>query len=212
MSVSERSSLRSPFRSPATFASAIHARARRHRLGRVAVLAAIGTIVCLRLFAAIDAADRERARWAPSRPVWVTTADVAAGERLDAERIASAEVPDGLLPAATTIEDPTGRRVRVDLAAGEIITDPRLAGAESEHAARTPPGTVAVALDRSSDLFTVGDRVDLHDQVDGGRLVASALVVAVTDGDVAVAVERAAVAEVIRSLGRAGVVVVLRGD
>lgn len=142
--------------------------------------------------------------------VWVATRDIAAGTILEAGTTAAVEVPRGLIPADATTEDPIDGRTRVDLAAGEILRDDRIAGRSSAHAALTPPGTVTVALDRTSDLFSVGDRVDLHDLIDGRRLATDAVIVAVGDRDLGVAVDEAAIGEVVRGLGRGGIVTVLR--
>jgi hypothetical protein len=211
MSTPERATLRSPLRSPAAFVSAVHGRIRRHRLGRATVLVIVGTFVSLRLFGALGAAETERARWSPTSTVWVTTVDIPAGALVDADDVMAVAAPPGLVPAAAVVANPAGQRARVALAAGEIVITDRVIAELSANAARTPTDAVTIALDRSSDLFSIGDRVDLHDQLDGGRL-ASGLVVAVTDRDLGVAISEATVAEVIRGMGRGGVVAVLRGD
>ena len=211
MSMPDRAPLRSPFRSPAAFASAVRGVVRRHRLLRTGALVTIGVVLLLRMFASIDAADAERSRWGPPAQAWITTTDVAAGTELTSATLRAATVPPGLLPADAVVEDPTGQRVRTDLGAGEIIVTGRITDDVSAHAARIPPGAVAVALDRTSDLFAVGDRVDLHDQIDGALLARDAPVVALTDGDLAVAVDAGSIDDVVRSLGRGGVVPVLRG-
>lgn len=212
MSTPDRASLRSPFRSPAAFVSAIQARIRRHRLGRLSVLILVGAALLTRLFGEIDAAESARARWAPDAVAWTVMIDVEAGSLLEPDDVAIVSVPPGLLPEAAMIDDPAGLRARVDLAAGEIILGHRVGAELSVHAARTPTGAGTIALDRTSDLFSVGDRVDLHDQIDGFPLATNAVVVAVTDGDVAIAVPDASVAEVVRGMGRGGVIVVLRSD
>jgi hypothetical protein len=140
----------------------------------------------------------------------VTTTDIDAGAPLDAGMAIPVEVPAGLSPRGATVDDPTGTRARVDLVAGVILHDNQLIGESSAHTARTPPGSAAIALDRTSDLFVVGDRVDLHDLVDGRRLGINGVVIAVTDGDIAVAIDVHAVPDVVRGLGRGGVVPVLR--
>ena len=210
MSPPERPSLRSPLRSPQSAVSAIRGFVRRRRLGRLTALVVAGTFVLLQLFGALDAASRAQARWAPDAVAWTVTVDIAAGSTLEPHHLAVTEVPPGLLPSGAVTADPSGARARVDLAAGEIVLQQRIGGDLSVHAARTPVGAGTIALDRTSDLFAVGDRVDLHDQVDGARLATDALVVAVTDGDVAVAVDDPAIAQVIRGMGRGGVVAVLR--
>ena len=119
----------------------------------------------------------------------MTTTDIDAGAPLDAGMAIPVEVPAGLSPRGATVDDPTGTRARVDLVAGVILHDNQLIGESSAHTARTPPGSAAIALDRTSDLFVVGDRVDLHDLVDGRRLGSNGVVIAVTDGDIAVAID-----------------------
>lgn len=206
----ERASLRSPFRSLTSFVSAVRARVRRHRLARWGLLVILGTIVTLRVGDVVDSATSERDRWAPVATVWAITTDLSAGSQLEPGHAVPVAAPPGLVPTDAVAGDPTGRRIRVDHRAGEILVVHRLIEGGSAHAARTPAGTVAIALDRSSDLFLVGDRVDLHDQIDGARLAVDAIVIAVTDRDVAVAVDTASIDEVIRGLGRGGVVAVLR--
>ena len=206
----DRASLASPLRSPAIFVSAVRSLARRYRLGRLLAGVTIVLVAALRLQGALDAAATERARWAPGAIGWVTTTDIEAGAPLDAGMAIPVEVPAGLSPRGATVDDPTGTRARVDLVAGVILHDNQLIGESSAHTARTPPGSAAIALDRTSDLFVVGDRVDLHDLVDGRRLGINGVVIAVTDGDIAVAIDAYAVPDVVRGLGRGGVVPVLR--
>ena len=206
----DRASLASPLRSPAIFVSAVRSLARRYRLGRLLAGVTIVLVAALRLQGALDAAATERARWAPGAIGWVTTTDIEAGAPLDAGMAIPVEVPAGLSPRGATVDDPTGTRARVDLVAGVILHDNQLIGESSAHTARTPPGSAAIALDRTSDLFVVGDRVDLHDLVDGRRLGTNGVVIAVTDGDIAVAIDVHAVPDVVRGLGRGGVVPVLR--
>lgn len=206
----DRASLASPLRSPAIFVSAVRSLARRYRLGRLLAGVTIVLVAALRLQGALDAAATERARWAPGAIGWVTTTDIDAGAPLDAGMAIPVEVPAGLSPRGATVDDPTGTRARVDLVAGVILHDNQLIGESSAHTARTPPGSAAIALDRTSDLFVVGDRVDLHDLVDGRRLGTNGVVIAVTDGDIAVAIDVHAVPDVVRGLGRGGVVPVLR--
>jgi hypothetical protein len=206
----DRASLASPLRSPAIFVSAVRSLARRYRLGRLLAGVTIVLVAALRLQGALDAAATERARWAPGAIGWVTTTDIDAGAPLNAGMAIPVEVPAGLSPRGATVDDPTGTRARVDLVAGMILHDNQLIGESSAHTARTPPGSASIALDRTSDLFVVGDRVDLHDLVDGRRLGTNGVVIAVTDGDIAVAIDAYAVPDVVRGLGRGGVVPVLR--
>ena len=206
----DRASLASPLRSPAIFVSAVRSLARRYRLGRLLAGVTIVLVAALRLQGALDAAATERARWAPGAIGWVTTTDIDAGAPLNAGMAIPVEVPAGLSPRGATVDDPTGTRARVDLVAGVILHDNQLIGESSAHTARTPPGSASIALDRTSDLFVVGDRVDLHDLVDGRRLGTNGVVIAVTDGDIAVAIDAHAVPDVVRGLGRGGVVPVLR--
>ena len=206
----DRASLASPLRSPAIFVSAVRSLARRYRLGRLLAGVTIVLVAALRLQGALDAAATERARWAPGAIGWVTTTDIDAGAPLNAGMAIPVEVPAGLSPRGATVDDPTGTRARVDLVAGVVLHDNQLIGESSAHTARTPPGSASIALDRTSDLFVVGDRVDLHDLVDGRRLGTNGVVIAVTDGDIAVAIDAHAVPDVVRGLGRGGVVPVLR--
>ena len=206
----DRASLASPLRSPAIFVSAVRSLARRYRLGRLLAGVTIVLVAALRLQGALDAAATERARWAPGAIGWVTTTDIDAGAPLNAGMAIPVEVPAGLSPRGATVDDPTGTRARVDLVAGVVLHDNQLIGESSAHTARTPPGSASIALDRTSDLFVVGDRVDLHDLVDGRRLGTNGVVIAVTDGDIAVAIDAYAVPDVVRGLGRGGVVPVLR--
>lgn len=210
MLMTDRATLRSPLRSPTTFLSVLHGYIRRHRLVRLVVTTLTCTVLVTELFTAVDAADQERSRWGPSALGWITTTEISAGTILLAGDVEQVAVPPGLLPSDAVVDDPTGGRVRDDLGPGELIVSARLAEDVSAHAALIPEGRVAVTLDRTNDLFVVGDRVDLHDHIDGGRLADGALVIAVTEHDLAVAIDSFLVNDVVRSLGRGGVVAVLR--
>ena len=132
------------------------------------------------------AAAAERDRWGERLEVLVAATDLEPGDVLRGELRA---VPAVLVPAGAHVAPADGETVAAWIGAGEIVLSSRLAPAGlSEVAARLPPGTrgVAVPIGLAPLPVEVGDRVDVHGAT---RLSADALVVAVREEAVTVAVE-----------------------
>jgi Flp pilus assembly protein CpaB len=142
---------------------------------------------------ASGAAVAERDRWGVQVPVVVATADLAPGDALrgTVELRPAATVPDG---AVSTL-DP-GAVVAQWIGAGEIVLAARLAPAGlSAIAGRLPPRTrgVAIPIGIAPLPVAVGDHVDVFGS---SRLSVAALVVAVTDEAVTIAVAERDAADV----------------
>lgn len=197
--------------SPATLVGAVRQFARRRHLGRLLAAVVLGLVVASVLRDADRARTDALARWDATEAVWVVTAPIDAGEPIEPGSVERRLVPTSLVPVAATHADPSGRRTRVTLLAGEIVVEPRLSDAGSAVAARTPDGWHTIGIGRRDELFTEGDRLDLHHLIDGHRLTSGAVVVAITDTELGVAVPPDDVGEVVRALGQAGVVPVLTG-
>ncbi|MEO0494124.1 MAG: SAF domain-containing protein [Actinomycetota bacterium] len=201
----------SPLSSPSVAFGTVRLIVRRRRLGPVLIALVVGLAV---LGVVRDAESTRRAaaaRWDATTPVWTTLEPVPAGEPIDPAIVERVTVPAALVPDDAVVDDPTGRRTRTDLSAGEILVGHRLADSVSAAGAQTPPGWRTISIARRDDLFVVGDLLDLHHAIDGRRITADALVVVASDADLGVAVPADAVDAIVRAIGQAGVVPVLRG-
>lgn len=201
----------SPLSSPAVAVGSLRSFLRRHRIGRLVAVVVGVVIVVVSAQRGEAARAAAEARWAATSTVWLTTRSIEAGAVLEPGDVVVEVAPPGLTPPGAVVDDPTGRRVRIPLGTGEIVVAERLSDAASTYAARAPDGWGVIGLGRGDALFGVGDVVDLHHVVDGHLLADDALVVAVTDDGLGVAVPPADVGDVVRALGQAGVVPVLTG-
>jgi hypothetical protein len=148
----------------------------------VGVLAAVTAATLARV---TDAAASERERWGERMLVAVALVDAGAGEAVTAEL---REVPVGLVPEGALTVLPDGDVASAWIGAGEVVLEQRLAPAGlSPAAAMLPAGTrgVAVPVGIAPLPVAIGDRVDV---LGPALLAAGALVVAVTDDAVTVAV------------------------
>lgn len=153
-----------------------------------------------------DAAVAERERWGERLEVLVATADLEPGDALRGDLRA---VPAALVPAGAVTSAPDGELVASWIGAGEIVLAVRLAPAGlSPVAALLPAGTrgVAVPLGMAPLPVEVGDRVDVHGST---RLAADALVVAVREEAITVAVDAADAARVAYEAANGTVTLVL---
>jgi len=138
--------------------------------------------------------------------------DLAAGDTIGADDFAWTDLPTIAVPADAASSDPTGMRVSVAVAAGEILRDQRLvAFAPSALGARLEAGYVGLTLDVDADIYVVGNRVDLFDALDAYLVVPAAVVVDVGDGQITVATPAAEAPNVIKSMSMGGVAIALVG-
>lgn len=168
----------------------------------------------------VSAAAAERARWGEVRTTVVTTRAVAAGTGLRGH-VAERRLPAAMVPRGALAAVPDGAVAAVDLAAGEVVVEARLAGAgRSTVAARLPGGTRGVAVPTGNGLpVELGDRVDVlatFDPKDAGAdptvtVARDALVIAVGKDAVTVAVSTAAAPRVAYALATGTVTLVLSG-
>jgi hypothetical protein len=129
-----------------------------------------------------DDVAEARDAWGTSSPVWVAEADTAPGEPIAARVV---DVPVAIAPADATPTDPSGSAARQHVGSGEIVT--RLDVAGSNALALVPPGWLAVAVaERVPSGALVGERVVVV--ADGSVIAEEALVVALAEGAVSVAV------------------------
>lgn len=184
-------------------ASLIRSRLARSRIARRAALrrllaVGLALVVGWTVTGALEGAATVRDRWGATRPVVVTTADIDAGQELDADNTVVVERPVAMLPDGTLDRLPGDRRTAVDLLAGESVLEARLAHRSlGEVAARLPEGTAAVTFPRTEfqPTLEVGDRVDVYAAVGDAtgtastRVAASASVVQVAAQAVTIAVD-----------------------
>lgn len=201
----------SPLSSPAVAIGSLRSFLRRHSVGRLVALGIGLAVVIVSAQRGETARAAAEARWAATSTVWLTTGPVEAGALLEPGDVVVEVAPPGLTPSGAVVDDPTGQRVRVPLGAGEIVVAERLSDSTSTFAARTPDGWGTVSLGRGDALFGIGDLVDLHHVVDGHLLADGAVIVAVTDDGLGIAVPPDDIGDVVRALGQAGVVPVLTG-
>lgn len=178
----------------------------------VALAAAVAAVQVSALGA--DAEARRRA-WGDAVPVVVAVRDLAAGRVVGAGDVRVERWPDAVVPAAALGDPPVGATLLADVVAGEALVASRVApGGLGRVAALVPPGWRAVAVPVSAGFgavappLTVGDRVDVL----APDLVAErAVVVAVDDDAVTVAVPAGDAPGVAEAAATAVVTLALRG-
>ena len=169
----------------------------RPRPTTVVVVAVAVTFVLVR--SAAGGLEDARARWHPITEAHVAATDLEAGQAVEPGDVDRVEVPQSLLPAGGVVADPTGRTLRADIEAGEILVEHRLSGSgTSGLGAMLGPDQRGVAVPRSGvDLpLSVGDQVDVLATLDPTStrgdptllLVERATVIAVDDDTVTIAV------------------------
>ncbi len=165
-------------------------------VGAVAVVLAVVTAAfVVRLLGEARAA---RDAYGDRVEVVVAAVDLPAGAVVDAGAVTVEARPRAHVAADALRAPPTGERVRVAMAAGEVVLARRLAPAGTGAvAARLPPGTVGVGVPLPLPLpVEPGDRVDVIDALGvTGTPSGRDLLVVHVDGDVvtlAVPVDEAA--------------------
>lgn len=178
----------------------------------VALAAALAAVQVDRLGAAAESARRA---WGDDVRVAVAVRSLDAGTVLDGDDVRLERRPRAVVPDDALDDAPLGRILTADVVAGEALVGSRVApGGLRGAAALVPPGWRAVAVPTSSGLgppappLAVGDRVDVlaPDVVAG-----DAVVVAVDDHVVTVAVPAGDAPAVVEALSTAVVSLVLRG-
>ena len=183
-------------------------------------VAAVTGLVVSGLVGRVDAVA---ARWGDVRPIVVATTDIEAGDDIGAGDVVVEERPRAMLPDEALTEAPVGRRATAAIAAGEPVVAGRIAPAGvGRIAALLPPRTrgLAVPLDRAPIEVEVGDTVDLLATFDPAvsgdgdptfTVADRALVVAVGEEAVTVAVEEREAAPVAFALANGIVTIALVG-
>lgn len=198
---------------------------RRHPRAWWLVAAAASLTAGLLASSVVERAEAARRAWGETTAVVVATRDLAPGDRLDAGALTVEERPLATVPTSALTELPRDRVAAAAIVAGEVVVAERLAGAGLDGAAALlPPGTRAVAIPADPSLtppVQVGDHVDLvvalaapaegSSAPPGFTLVADALVVAVEDTAVTVAVPRDDTSRVAVALGAGAVTLALVG-
>lgn len=169
-------------------------------------------------------AERTRAAWGDTAPVVVARRAVPPGAPLDAGDVQLVDWPRALVPDGAVRDVPVGQVAAVAIGAGEVVTRARLAPLGLRGVAATlPEGSRAVAIPvepgRAPPL-EVGDRVDVLVALPldapgagppGFVVAAGALVVAVQDTAVTVAVRPEAAPRIAVALGSGAVTLALVG-
>ena len=186
----------------------------------LAVALALGWVVSM----FVAEAERTRAAWGTTEVVAVASRQLRAGTTIDGGDVELVERPRALVPEGALADVPDGQVAAVAIEAGEVVVAARLAPLGLGGLAATlPEGTRAVAVPVEAGLappLLVGDRVDVMVAVapeaagDGppGFVVApDALVVAVDDAAVTVAVSQAEAPRIAVALGQGAVTLALIG-
>ena len=199
---------------------------RRHPRAWWAVAACLALAAGMAGSSVVDRAEAARRAWGATAAVVVATRDLQPGDRLDAGALAVEPRPRATVPASALTTLPEDRVAGAAILAGEVLVAERLAGEGLDGpAALLPPGTRAMAIPADPSLtppVAVGDRVDLvvalaaAAEPSGGppgfTLVPDALVVAVEEAAVTVAVPRDDTSRVAVALGAGAVSLALIGQ
>lgn len=145
------------------------AAARRSRSVRRAARSRAAAIVVALVVAAVvvaqtRAAERLERRWGATTAVWVARADLPAGHQLVDDDLLRADWPDTLVPPDAVHGPLPSRRLRADVAAGEVIVAARLADpGRGGWSAALEPDEVAVQLPLAEPQAGLarGDHVDV---------------------------------------------------
>lgn len=174
--------------------------------------------------AVVAQAERTRTGWGDTKAVVIVDQARQAGDALRPGDVAVVDRPRAVVPADALEVLPPGAVLRADVFAGEVLVAGRLAPSGlTGVAAMLPPGTRAVAIPTEAGLvppLAPGDRVDVlvalpaeaaGDGPPGFAVATGALVVAVDDAGVTVAVPRDTAPRVAVALGQGAVTLALVG-
>jgi Flp pilus assembly protein CpaB len=169
-------------------------------------------------------AEAVRAAWGAGETVAVARHDIEAGAPVEAGDVELVERPRALVPDDAVHDLADGQVASAAIAAGEVVVADRLAPLGLRGVAATlPPGARAVAIPvepGQAPPLTVGDHVDVlvalapeaaGDGPPGFVVAAGAVVVAVEDTAVTVAVRSAAAPRIAVALGQGAVTLALIG-
>lgn len=196
---------------------------RRPRLwwALVALTAAAAGLLASSIAARAEAA---RAAWGETELVVIANGDIEVGDRVEPGDVTVEARPRVLVPAGALHALPDGAIASAAIVAGEVVVESRLAPAGlSPLAASLPAGTRAVAIPAELGLtapLQAGDRVDVlvalaHEAAGDGppgfTLVPNAVVVAVDEHAVTIAVPRDDAPRIAVALGAGAVSLALVG-
>ncbi|MFP5257038.1 MAG: SAF domain-containing protein [Acidimicrobiia bacterium] len=170
-------------------------------------------------------AEAARRAWGDTVAVVVATRDLAPGDRLGTGALTIEHRPLAAVPRSALTALPRDRVAASTIVAGEVLVAERVAGEGVDGAAALlPPGMRAMAIPADPSVtppVAVGDRVDLvvalvapaegSGSPPGFTLVADAVVVAVAEAAVTVAVPRDDTSRVAVALGAGAVTLALVG-
>jgi hypothetical protein len=143
-------------------------------------IAVVAGLVAVGVASALAGVETARRSWGQQSTVWMTTAAVAPGAPITAT---AHQVPDAVVPAGATGENPGGMIARQRLGPGEIVTTDDLSARGS--AGLIPDGWAAFAVPASSTHFAAGDSLDVYS---GDVFVAAGVVVDEGDAELMVAI------------------------
>jgi Flp pilus assembly protein CpaB len=184
-------------------------RIRHHPLVRFATAAVLVVLAASVIQRTAASAVQARRQWGEERTVVVARHRIALGAVVEADAVTTESWPAALVPAGAAEESPVGRTVIATIEPGEAVIAARLApdGLRGV-AALLPPGfrALAIPVGPSVVALAVGDHVDLiagfdvasanRDEAPAFTVAEDAVVVAVDDQRVTVAVRDADVVRV----------------
>lgn len=161
------------------------------------VVAALGIVLAAVVASTLGRAAAARARWGDTTTVWVTTVAVGVGDEL-AGSVERTTWPEALAPPGAVADLDADARSALAVGPGQVVTESAL-DPSSGPAVRAGRRTVAVPRGEAPLPVAEGERVDLWGVVAAGpvadgadpttRLAVAAVVTAVGERSVTVAVE-----------------------
>lgn len=190
-------------------------RARRSLALRWLLVAAAAAFAAVQVDRLGAAAEASRRAWGDAVPVAVAARPLAAGTVVDADDVTVERWPRAVVPDDALTDPPVGQVVVAAIVAGEAVVPARLAPAGlTGAAALVPPGWRALAVPAASGLglplppLAPGDRVDV---LAPAVVVEDAVVVAVADAAVTIAVPARTAPALADALATSVVSLALRG-